>query len=113
MSKYHLEHPTQATACGTSSATTVLTPAEFDHAPDGLACKACKRTLDASRAGRKAYRSWLEDYARKFAESEKDRRAEIAALLARGGRVLYEDHDSIFVQRPPTTSNPNSTKESP
>jgi len=57
MSKYHLEHPTQATACGTSSTATVLSPAEFDHAPAELACKACKRTLDSSRAGRKAYRS--------------------------------------------------------
>jgi hypothetical protein len=57
MLKYHLEHPTQATACGTSSTATVLTPAEFDHVPDGRACKACKRTLDASREGRKSYRS--------------------------------------------------------
>jgi len=57
MSKYHLEHPTQATACGTLSTATVLTPPEFDHVPVELACKSCKRTLDASRAGRKAYRS--------------------------------------------------------
>jgi hypothetical protein len=34
----------------------VLTPAEFDHAPDGLACRSCKRILDASRTGRKVYR---------------------------------------------------------
>jgi hypothetical protein len=58
MAKYHLEHPTQATACGTaaSGAGCVLTSADFDHVPDGLYCKACKRTLDAIRAGRKAYR---------------------------------------------------------
>jgi ribosomal protein S27E len=57
MSKCHLEHPTQSTACGTASTATTLTPAEFDAAPDEVACKACKRTLAASRAGRKAYRS--------------------------------------------------------
>ena len=55
MSKYHLEHTTQATACGTSSTATVLTPAEFDRVPLDSVCKACKHTLDASRAGRKAY----------------------------------------------------------
>ena len=41
--------------------------------------------------------TWLEDYARKFAEFERSRREEIAALLAKGGRVVYEDFDSIFI----------------
>ena len=41
--------------------------------------------------------TWLESYARLFAKHERDRKAEIAALLARGYRVVYEDGDSIFI----------------
>ena len=41
--------------------------------------------------------TWLESYAHLFAKHERDRKAEIAALLARGYRVVYEDGDSIFV----------------
>ncbi len=33
-----------------------MTEAEFEQAPEALACKSCRRTLDASRAGRRAYR---------------------------------------------------------
>jgi len=56
MAKYHLEHPTQATACGTSSTATALSASDFDHLPGEQKCGSCRRTLEASRAGRKAYR---------------------------------------------------------
>jgi hypothetical protein len=51
--------------------------------------------------------TWLEIYARLYAEQARDRNAEIAALLAKGYRVVYEDADSIFVQPPAATAAPS------
>lgn len=50
--------------------------------------------------------TWLEVYARRYAEQARDRKAEIAALLAKGYRVVYEDTDSVCVQPPAATTAP-------
>lgn len=51
----HLEHPTQAYACGmpARNAAPVLPPEEFRRADSR--CRRCERTLDAMVAGRPHY----------------------------------------------------------
>lgn len=57
----------------------------------------------------------LEDFARQLAESENVRQEKLAVLLAQGGKVLYQDEDSIFIEIPPSPESPdqNSKKELP
>jgi transcription initiation factor IIE alpha subunit len=51
--------------------------------------------------GRSLPTTVLEDLAGKLVESEHDRQKELVAMLSEGGKVLYEDEDSIHVQMPP------------
>ena len=51
--------------------------------------------------------------ARMFAEVELRRRKAIADLLSAGGRVLYEDGDSIVVLLPPAAPETADRKDRP
>lgn len=59
MRRTHLEHPSQATACGTIATQLGLPTAAFRAATNQ--CASCSRTLAAIDAGRPAYRG---DYTR-------------------------------------------------
>jgi hypothetical protein len=53
--KSHLEHPTQAVACGAAAVSVQgrpLTPTQFNALPDAERCKRCARVLAAQAAGR-------------------------------------------------------------
>lgn len=56
MSKVHLEHPTQATACGTRATQHGSSFKEFEGVPEGSRCKSCQKVFVAYLAGRSVYR---------------------------------------------------------
>lgn len=60
MSKFHLEHPTQSTACGTAAHHNVTgLPADQFKAKDpNRCCKSCMKVLVALEAGRPVYRGY-------------------------------------------------------
>jgi len=56
--RYHLQHPTQATACGTNHTAITLAVDAWRAKPEHLRCKRCAKVLAALEAGRAVYRGY-------------------------------------------------------
>lgn len=94
MPKSHLEHPSQATACGTLATQTGLSREQFLAASDR--CRSCERTLEADDAGRPAYSGEVGtlNAGQKLSDLSREQRGFLARVAREPAGLLVENRST-------------------